>query len=364
MKRCYCLLYLVILGVALTGCSGPPVPRELDEAGAQELGLWRIGGPVYTPQAYERYAGSLAKTREALVREQARPFFLRDYRVAQAALQGLLKEGERLREEIEREKRRRAASLVGETQAARSRLEHLRQTAAMMNEGYRAGKSLTKADLAVTEAELLSRRGELDTALTKLHGAQDHLNDAQRVLAPIVTRYSEREQIAAWRKMVAETVSTSHASGGLAIVVNKVDRRLTVYRGGVAIRMYPVGLGRAGFSLKRYAGDQATPEGQYSILKKVPASRYYRALLINYPNEEDRRKFQAAKRRGSIPGSAGIGGLVEIHGGGTDGMTYGCIALDNPHMAELFDMVDVGTRVTIVGSTEYRNPLSSAADRS
>jgi hypothetical protein len=86
--------------------------------------------------------------------------------------------------------------------------------------------------------------------------------------------------------------------------------------------------------------------------------------LIDYPNEEDRRKFNAARERGSIPRAAGIGGLVEIHGGGNDGMTYGCIALDNPHMAELFDMVEVGTRVTIVGTTDYKNSLSSASDGS
>jgi murein L,D-transpeptidase YafK len=89
-------------------------------------------------------------------------------------------------------------------------------------------------------------------------------------------------------------------------------------------------------------------------------SRYYKALLINYPNEGDKEAFIAAKRRGQIPRSIGIGGLVEIHGGGKDGMTYGCIALDNNRMDEVFGMVDVGTPVTIVGLTDSKNEISSA----
>lgn len=41
-------------------------------------------------------------------------------------------------------------------------------------------------------------------------------------------------------------------------------------------------------------------------------------------------------------------------------MTYGCIALDNNQMGEVFDMVDVGTPVTIVGSTDSKNEISAA----
>jgi hypothetical protein len=41
-------------------------------------------------------------------------------------------------------------------------------------------------------------------------------------------------------------------------------------------------------------------------------------------------------------------------------MTYGCIALDNNRMDELFGAVDVGTPVTIVGATEPKNGITSA----
>jgi len=34
-------------------------------------------------------------------------------------------------------------------------------------------------------------------------------------------------------------------------------------------------------------------EGQYKVIRKMGPSetRYYRALLLNYPNDEDRRQF-------------------------------------------------------------------------
>jgi hypothetical protein len=110
-------------------------------------------------------------------------------------------------------------------------------------------------------------------------------------------------------------------------------------------------LGSRSISDKICAGDKATEK--YRITKKLAQSRYYKALLINYPNDEDRRQFANAKRRGAIPRRAGIGGLIEIHGGGKDGQTYGCVALDDHHMRSP-RLADVDTPVTIVGAATTR----------
>jgi murein L,D-transpeptidase YafK len=93
------------------------------------------------------------------------------------------------------------------------------------------------------------------------------------------------------------------------------------------------------------------------VLKKT-ASRYYLALLLDYPNEEDRRQFLQAQKKGRIPARAVIGGLIQIHGGGTEGMTNGCIALDNGKMKELFDRVEIGTPIVIVGTLHTNNIAS------
>ena len=76
---------------------------------------------------------------------------------------------------------------------------------------------------------------------------------------------------------------------------------MIVYKKGVAVAEFDVGLGFNGLSDKLHSGDDATPEGRYQITKKIPASRFYKALLINYPNEEDRKRFAAAKQKKRDP---------------------------------------------------------------
>ncbi len=41
-------------------------------------------------------------------------------------------------------------------------------------------------------------------------------------------------------------------------------------------------------------------------------------------------------------------------------MTYGCVALENEPMLELFSLVGVGTPVTIVGALESENSIAKA----
>ncbi len=100
----------------LAGCEGPPIPQEVRQAELQELDLWRIGGPSYAPQEYQRYTSALRKAKDDLIRERSRLFFLRDYGEVQAEFQTLVKEGVDLRARIEAEKNSRALDI--QTQAA------------------------------------------------------------------------------------------------------------------------------------------------------------------------------------------------------------------------------------------------------
>ena len=162
--------------------------------------------------------------------------------------------------------------------------------------------------------------------------------------------------------MAKETIDESKNSDTPAIIVDKSKRILVLYQSGVLVKTFKIGLGRNGSLDKLHAGDNSTPEGKYKIIKKISVNRYQKALLINYPNEEDQRDFIHAKKKGAIPAGARIGGLIEIHGGGEDSMTYGCISMDNKAIDEVFSLVSVGTPVTIVGAVDYKNGLSSAIE--
>jgi len=85
-------------------------------------------------------------------------------------------------------------------------------------------------------------------------------------------------------------------------------------------------------------------------------------LALDYPNVEDRRRFQLAKRSGKISPFKSIGGQIEIHGADNERLaqTLGCVMLDNSNMTVLYESVPVGTPVTIVGALSKQNAVASA----
>ena len=96
------------------------------------------------------------------------------------------------------------------------------------------------------------------------------------------------------------------------------------------------------------------PEGIYKVteLRNVGRTRFYKALMLDYPNPDDRTRFEHGRRTGQVPRRTGIGSLIEIHGDGGQGRdwTDGCVALANADMDAVFSRASVGTPVTIVGT--------------
>lgn len=177
-------------------------------------------------------------------------------------------------------------------------------------------------------------------------------------------RYADEGRVNAWRTMVAQTINWSRRHRRAAIVVSKADRRLFVYRNGKAVSSYPVSLGYNGILEKRYQGDGATPEGQYRVVRKRDRgdTKFYRALLLDYPNSQDRRRFQQARAAGTLPPKAAIGGQIEIHGGDDHALseTLGCVQLENRQIDALFNLIEEGDPVTIVGALGLTNAVSLA----
>ena len=146
---------------------------------------------------------------------------------------------------------------------------------------------------------------------------------------------------------------------GLAIVVEKHRRTLSVFNDGVPVRQFPVVIGRNGSGPKRYEGDMRTPEGAYRVMDKRRHARWSYFIDINYPNEHDVEAYAKAVSDGRIPVIGGeymgIGGSVGIHGSdhhaeqkaGKD-WTRGCVAMYNDDVAVVYDLVEPGTPVLIL----------------
>ncbi len=356
------ILILSSLSIFLTACKDKQIPLELKMVEKQEVNLWKSGAKIYVPSEYNQYITSINKTKESLIKEKSRFAWFQDYENVQSELKNVLATGCSLENIISDKKKIKNERIFEEISFAKNRIETIKDLTEMINEGRLARKDLIKAEILLSEAVSRYNNHDYDTAEQKLNNLSEYIKSSENAILPILNRYADRSHIRKWQEMVDETIAESKAKGIPAIIVNKSERTLKVYKSGVPVWTYNVGIGRNGSLDKMHAGDNSTPEGKYKIIQKKPESRYHKALLLNYPNEEDRKNFIIAKKKGLIPAKARIGGLIEIHGGGKNSMTYGCIAMDNNKIDHIFNIVPVGTLVTIVGAVDYNNKLSSAIE--
>jgi len=346
------------LSLILPGCSSPPLPPEVGLAEKMNHDLWKAQAHVYAPEEFKSYETTLKKIRDDLIREEARFIWFRDYEPIAERLKAVLRDGEEVLKKVQERKEAKRVNTTRQLSELEERLTGLDRVSLTINEGRLARRSLTKASLMIKEADLFLDRGDYDGAASRLTMASGYIKASEEMLVPIFNRYTDKTLIEKWRRWVDEIAAESREKGTLAIVVSKIDRSLTIYKHGRPFKTYEIGIGRNGLSDKLLAGDGATPEGSYRVIKKLSRSRYRKALLLNYPNDEDRREFLRLKKMGLIPKRAGMGGLIEIHGGGKEGMTYGCVSLENRHMDELFELVPLGTPVAIVGTASPKDDIS------
>ena len=160
----------------------------------------------------------------------------------------------------------------------------------------------------------------------------------------------KENKLKAYNEWVDETIDWSERNNEYALIINKSERKLSVYYNGTAIDSFLVSLSPRSIGEKFYEGDLYTPEGRYNIYEKKRHSAFYKSLMINYPNPHDRLRFYENKKIGIIPKGKDPGNNIAIHGGGSEkDWTYGCIALENKDIDKLFYWVKFGTPVTIVG---------------
>ena len=358
----YVGLTLLLLAVQ-TGCKEPPVPPEVQLVLDQEQDLWRAGAPVYAPNSYADFVAALKSGRDRLSAEQARLAWLRDYESLSTHLRATLALGEQVRREIEQNKAHQTARLLLQTTRLNGRLHALRDLVTVVKDSRLNTGRLARIEVLLAEAKSFSTNSHPELALARLSEAETLLDKTVDVIRPILAQYIDVAKISRWKSLVDDVVAESRRRGGYAIVVNKLRRQLVLYNKGMVAATYPVGLGFNPIGDKLYAGDRATPEGRYRVVSKLANSKFYRALLINYPNADDQRRFAEAKRKRLIPANARIGGLIEIHGGGKDGATLGCIGLNDDKILELFNRVEVGTPVVIVAAMSGDNLVRIALGR-
>lgn len=128
------------------------------------------------------------------------------------------------------------------------------------------------------------------------------------------------------------------------ILVYKEARKMYLLHDRTVLKKYDFELGFAPTGDKTIEGDGKTPEGHYFIDRANPNSAYHLSLGISYPNARDRAEARAL---GKSPG-----GDIFIHGTPNkfkrdDDWTWGCIAISNRKMEDVYAMVKIGTPISI-----------------
>lgn len=139
------------------------------------------------------------------------------------------------------------------------------------------------------------------------------------------------------------------------VIVYKAERRLELLHHNQLITSYSMRLGFDPMGHKVKEGDGKTPEGSYVIDWRNPNSQFYKSLHISYPNAQDKAKAQAL--------GVSAGGDIMIHGSANNRQiqalpkmmkymprndwTWGCIAVKNVDMDEIWKLVDNGTPIII-----------------
>lgn len=133
------------------------------------------------------------------------------------------------------------------------------------------------------------------------------------------------------------------------VLLLKDERKLFLMHGEEVLKEYGVGLGFAPEGHKEIEGDGRTPEGHYMIDRRNPNSRFHLSIGISYPNAVDVARAQAL---GKEPG-----GDIFIHGRGPtywkdapDDWTFGCVAVTDQEIEDIYAMVRDGTPISIYPS--------------
>jgi len=308
---------------------------------------------VYAPEYYQAAETNYKYAFIDLKRQNEKIFFQRNYSKARELIILAILKAELAQNACGTNKDTQKARFLKETELLRKKLDSYHDFFIKLPLRIQTRKDYEFGKLSVEESLNAFEKGDFMKANKKLNEGKSRISYADAEVNAHLKEYFSR--FAKWQQWVASTISASATNKCYAFVVDKIKHKGFLYYNGKLNKEYDVEFGRNWIGDKQYAGDNATPEGRYMISRKKNSrdSGYYKAMMLNYPNEEDRANFAARIRSGQIPKSRGIGGLIEIHGNGGKGVdwTKGCVALSDDKIDELFSKLSVGSPVTIVGST-------------
>ena len=355
-------LLLSTLPIILTACM-ETVPDELVESiEAIDRDLVSLRAGDLLSDDYSRFVHNWIAIRARVQSEENVVRWPWEENGLETDLEQLQQEGNQLVASVKQRQASQRASAEAKLSRIEQRLRLINTSVGAIGSRLVPGEQHVEAELWIRQARALLEDGQSERSIQASDRAAKILLAQAVTLNNELGRYADEELITTWKDAVRRTIDWSQSHRAQAIVISKADRLLMLYKNGRKVLTFPIHLGSRGIRAKRHYGDGATPEGEYRIVRKRGQGRtpFFRSLVLDYPNADDRRRFENAQQTGEITGSHLMTGSIEIHGiaqGITD-QPFGSIVLDNPQIMELFDRVSVRTPVTIVGALESQNSVS------
>ena len=354
-RGCRVLLLLAFIALILSqvACETAPL-ADLAKARLEVERAGREGAARYAPDELGQALEALKSAQRSVTLQSARPEFRRDYHETISFLQRArfyTVQARRLTQ-IRREAARHDAQVeIEQLRDSLSRSQEIKRFLTPRDPSVH--RLLVAAGIDLEVAEKKMKEEDFPGALQLATTGTGRVHEVEQLLLSSMVRFTSHPDLPYWSQWIDDALRQSRVRGEVAFVVDKLRRRMTVYRAGKVVKVYSVDLGLGGMERKMRSGDDATPEGLYKIqeIRGPGQTRYYRAFLLDYPNAQDRKRFEEARRRGLVPKGTTPGSLIEIHGeGGRDkDWTKGCVALTNREMDDLAVLARVGTPVAIVG---------------
>jgi L,D-peptidoglycan transpeptidase YkuD (ErfK/YbiS/YcfS/YnhG family) len=344
-------LFMLVFACLVITMNKPPLP-EIKSCLEALAKADRVNADVYAPEYYKAAENKYKAAMKEYKLQNADWFFLRNYdKVKELVVDATLKAQE-ANYSSGSKKDDLKMNYLKETELLKKKLDNYHAVfiklplKAYVRKNYEFGKFALEEGLsAFGKGDFMLANKKLNEGKIKISLAD---NDVNALLKDYFSNYSK------WQNWVSRTIKLTAQNSSNAFIVDKIQHKGYLYYNGKLREEFDVEFGKNWIGDKQYAGDRATPEGMYLVTKKKSSrdTKYYKALMINYPNDEDRAQFAERKRKGMLSRNSRLGGLIEIHGEGGKGSdwTIGCVALPNDRMDELYSRLSTGSPITIVGS--------------
>ncbi len=361
---CLLSVFVVLISISVIIVSQKELPTDDLRLAREALSEAKEAeADIYSDKIYKQSVQMYDSAMVNWSRENTKFILFRDY----TKVIGFAKKAKKGADEAKEESIKKADNLSKNVDAAFVNMEKKIELYNKLFKNLPIPKSVfdahNKSKMFFSESKIAQGNGKLKDAEILFKKAEIYANHANVAAAKMLRDYFN--DYGRWKNLANDAISASRG-GNKVILVDKVAHILYVYQSGKAIRSYDVEFGPNWMAHKERSGDKATPEGNYHITKKKErgSTTYHKAMLIDYPNADDRVRFAQKKRQGLISRRAGIGNLIEIHGNGGRGFdwTSGCVGMRDRDIDDLYRLVGSGTRVTIVGSIESLSVITGGLD--